>query len=164
MELYKSLGGSTYHEWAVALIVWLFAVPSPLPVAPAIEASVSYHIQRVYHVRTQAARIGLDPDFAVRVSLAENWSGHPEAVSPTGCCVGIMQIHSLWLTSGLVDECGYDLIDMETNACMGVRILQGYLTECEGEKRCALHKYVGATSERGKAKVVKYVASVLEET
>jgi len=137
---------------------------TPLPVAQPVEAVASQEARRSYYVRKAAEEIGIDPAFALRVSRAENWSGDPEAVSPTGCCVGILQIHYQWLESPLAVACGRDLTDMETNACFGVRILAGYLAECSGERLCALHKYVGATSARGKAKVVRYVASVLEET
>jgi len=152
--------------WGLVVLAVLFSgtVVTPLPVADPIVARSSWETQRTYWVRTEAERIGLDPDFALRVSRAENWNADPAAVSPIGCCVGVMQIHVVWLTSRLIQECGTNLVDMQTNACFGVRILRDYLEACEGDRLCALHRYVGATSERGRARVTRYVASVLEET
>jgi soluble lytic murein transglycosylase-like protein len=114
-----------------------------LPVAPAVYAKPpTQHALRMLIVWRWASWFNVDTQLALAVSRVENWSGRPTAVSPTGCCVGVMQVHvAVW--QGHFPQCGQDLLDMGTNACYGVLILKHYLEVCGGDVDCALQLYGG---------------------
>lgn len=103
-------------------------------------------------VRHEAMRWGIDPELALAVSLVENWSGRPDAVSRVGA-VGIMQVMPTVWTGRFDRECGHDLYDPRTNACYGVLILAFYLGNCRGDTDCALARYNGAITP---SKAVRY--------
>ena len=112
-------------------------------VAPAIEAVPSPSVLRDYWVKHYALKLGHDTTRLVAISHAENWRGIRNAWSPTGCCVGIMQVNMDWF--GEFDgECnGSDLLDVRVNACYGNFIWRFHLRNCEGDVECALRDYVG---------------------
>lgn len=120
------------------------------------------HDLRVLTVWEAAVGVGVDPELAVRVSIRENRQAIPDLWSPTGCCVGLMQVNVdvhlqrywgvcmrrhdapwAWAVAATVE----DLKDPQVNACYGVHILKEHLRMCNGEVRCALRGYVGGEVE-----------------
>ena len=139
----------------VGLTLWALDIgleaPSPPPPAP---PSVETRASAVVRGATLA---GVEPSLALAVSMTENWSGDRKAWSPTGCCVGVMQVHTMHL--GVYDSLcgGSDLLSLRDNACYGAAILASYLKECKGDERCALRRYVGADTTNP----ARYIGDVL---
>ena len=123
--------------------------PEEAPPAPETRASA---------VLRGAALSGVEPALALATSMTENWSGDRKAWSPTGCCVGVMQVHTMHL--GVYDSLcgGSDLLSLRDNACYGAAILARYLKECGGEEKCALRRYVGADTSNP----ARYINDVLQ--
>ena len=136
------------------------------------------HSQRVMTVWEEAERAGVEPELMVRLSERENYGGIANAWSPTGCCVGVMQVNVRvhlqehwakcmdregpaweWRVRARVE----DLYDVRVNACYGVEIFKTKLEWCEGRVKCALWLYGGwelGRYERG----VGYVNDIMEGT
>ena len=115
----------------------------PIYVVPAIEAVPSSSVLRDYWVKHYALKLGHDTTRLVAISHAENLRGIRDAWSPTGCCVGVMQVNMDWFGE-FDEECkGSDLLDIRVNACYGNLIWRFHLRKCEGKVECALRDYVG---------------------
>ena len=162
---------ATKQAVAVAAVVWTIAVLGMLLIPADREPPKQQDIKvgmppllnedslRHVYVREEASRWGVDPELAIAVSLAENWSGDPAAVSSAGA-LGWMQVMPLWHGSFLHTVCGGGpLIARRTNACLGVGILAFYLHACGQDVPCALQRYNGA---RTPWKAQRYVRAVQE--
>lgn len=131
--------------WALVALILLSSRPeAALPSAAPVYAAVpSDEARRVHYVVSEARRWGQDPDLMLRISRQENFTARRDAWSPTGCCIGLMQVNIRpWL--GYFDtQCGgSDLLDRRVNACYGVLIYVYHLyRDCGGDRECALRSY-----------------------
>lgn len=144
--------------WMVAtLVVFAAIIVLAFQGAKQVEALPEAEPTRASVVVEAAQAAGVDPALALATSMIENWSGDRKAWSPTGCCVGIMQVHTMHL--GVYDSLcgGSDLLSLKDNACYGAQILARYLRDCKGDERCALRRYVGADTSNPS----RYITDVL---
>lgn len=123
----------------------IFYSPDPLPVAaPIIAVPPTVEETRTHWVVYWAQEFDVDTTLALAVSRAENWSGIFDAWSPTGCCIGAMQVNvAVWY--GIFNSAcsGSDLMKTRDNTCYGVLILKHHLTEANGNVLLALQAYGG---------------------
>ena len=128
--------------------------------------------RRVRSVREQALRLGADTARMIRLSRRENDTGKPWAWSSTGCCTGIMQVHTRHLAD-YWEQCTMTgaptatyadsvlaLQEFHTNACYGVNIWLDKMKLCRDNLRCALRRYVGATKPQNVPR--GYIEAILE--
>jgi len=121
--------------------------PAPVCVAPITATPPTREELRIEAVTRWADSLGVDPALALALSRRENKTAQDSAWSPTGCCVGVMQVY-VKLHAGSYDElCGSDLLTLETNACYGVAILRDVLDDCDGSVHCALRRYGGFVTQ-----------------
>lgn len=114
--------------------------------------------------QTPLAGIRFTP-LALQISRAENRGAVPGAWSPTGCCVGVMQVHVRLHYGEYDSECGgSDLLTVRDNACYGVMILRDNLRECAAAGLrngslvvCAVQKYGGASTPEARQAYLTHV-------
>ena len=136
------------------------------------------HNLRVMTVWEEALEGGVDPELMVRLSERENFRGIANAWSPTGCCVGVMQVnvrvHLQEHWGKCMDRTGEpwewrvrarieDLYDVRVNACYGVEIFKNKVARCDGNVTCALYLY-GGWSKGKYERAMGYVNDILEGT
>lgn len=95
-------------------------------------------------VRRSARAVGLDPWLIVAVIRYENADLVPGAQSAAGA-VGVMQVMPQW---GPVFRrvCGSDLTRVETNICVGTRVLKMHLQDAGGSPYEGLLAFNGCRS------------------
>jgi soluble lytic murein transglycosylase-like protein len=96
-------------------------------------------------VERESERTGVDPLLVVAVIAYENPELDPGAVSPAGA-LGIMQVMPRWKAS-FRNDCGDDLLSVDTNICFGVRILQLHIDDAGGSMERGLLAYVGCVKD-----------------
>lgn len=105
------------------------------------------YIQRVAKaVHRYSRELNLDPLLVVGVIGVENKVLKPTAKSSAGAR-GIMQVMPLW-SRVYARHCGYSITDIETNVCMGTRILKLNI-EGTSDLRSALLRYNGCVRSPG---------------
>lgn len=105
-------------------------------------------------VHRYSAELNLDPLLVVGVIGVENKVLHPTAKSSAGAR-GIMQVMPLWIKT-YARKCGSYIMDIDTNVCMGTRILKLNI-EATSDLRTALLRYNGCVRSPGCARYSTHV-------
>jgi len=151
---------------ALLVIVWGFAllasprllsapVPPPANYEPVIieltralesGGAAHAHAHRVARAIEGVTRgTDIDPWLVVAIIRYENKELVRTSTSPVGA-TGIMQVMPHWVPS-FRRRCGQDLTHIETNICMGVRVLQVHLADARGSVTRGLLAFNGCKSE-----------------
>jgi len=151
---------------ALLLIVWgvaLLASPKLVsaPVSPRVDrephilaltralesgGAAHPHAHRVARAIEGVTRgTDVDPWLVVAIIRYENRELVRTSRSSVGA-TGIMQVMPHWVRS-FSGNCGHDLTHIETNICMGVRVLQVHLREARGSMTRGLLAFNGCKSE-----------------
>jgi soluble lytic murein transglycosylase-like protein len=145
--------------WGVALLASprLLRAPAPPPVSyepiilaltRALESGGAVHA-RAHRVARAIQRTthgtDIDPWLVVAIIRYENGDLVRASKSAVGA-TGIMQVMPRWIASfGRI--CGSDLTHIETNICMGVRVLREHLSDARGSLSRGLLAFNGCKSE-----------------
>lgn len=121
---------------------------------PVQAAPPTAEAMRVYWVQRLAVAHGVDPELALAVSRAENWSADSMAHGQHGE-TSIMQI--LPSNVGRFAHCGTNMHSMRTSACYGVHLLAECLQHSVGNRVRALRCYNGSATE---AQAYRYLDAV----
>lgn len=92
-------------------------------------------------VQREAALAGVDPALVVAVISVENPDLHRRSQSVKGA-TGIMQVMPHWFPVWR-KRCGSNPTSIDTNICMGVRVLRMHLAEADGSLRHGLLRFNG---------------------
>jgi soluble lytic murein transglycosylase-like protein len=108
-------------------------------------------------VKKYAARNGISPVLVVGVIAVENRELKPAIRNGSGA-VGIMQVMPRWKRD--IKDCGLNLRNIDTNICMGVRILKLSLTNRSTRK--GLYRYNGCSRGEKSRTCRKYASAAFE--
>ncbi len=145
--------------WGIALVASprLLSAPLPPPVnhepeilalSRALESGGAAHVHahRVARAIEDVTRgTDVDPWLVVAIIRYENKELVRTSTSTVGA-TGIMQVMPHWVPS-FRRLCGPDLTQIETNICMGVRVLQVHLADARGSVTRGLLAFNGCKSE-----------------
>lgn len=144
--------GALMWAWIIVLLVGCSSHPARLVLSPSD--------QRDSIVAQEARRAGVPVGLALAVSHVENTSGDSMAVSKVGA-VGLMQVLPKYWQHAFEDECGCgSLFHSKRNACVGVRVLGGYLKQYKTTAR-ALRAYHGSLALHVAGD--DYIAAILDQ-
>jgi soluble lytic murein transglycosylase-like protein len=122
--------------------------PEILAITRALESAGAEHprahrVARAIHRTTRGTDI--DPFLVVAIIRYENKELVQASTSSAGA-TGIMQVMPRWVPSFRA-RCGNDLTHVETNICMGVRVLRVHLADARGSLARGLLAFNGCKSE-----------------